>query len=223
MYCQGAWIYEKWLIIEHQRSNVKELTLNVETGELNLRLSKILNINNYLLYLKVNGEFLKSPQQHDSSLRWEQKLDDSNVWHATVPIDKHLAETAAAQNQLRFDICLRESGVSIEILLNKTSSTPSLFQFKSKFDVKDLHLDKELIENHLANILELSKLESDNSKWCLLTSVELMCMIDFKKYEAKIFEHLDKLANEVDVFRKNFYLDLKNKISFNNSLLIVNQ
>jgi hypothetical protein len=61
--------------------------------------------------------------------------------------------------------------------------------------------------------MELSELEEEKSKWCLLTLVELMSSVDFGKYESLINGYLDRLADEVDVYRKNCYLDLKKKIS----------
>ena len=83
--------------------------------------------------------------------------------------------------------------------------------------MKNIRLDNDLIENHLKNIIDLSKLESDKSKWCLLTIIELMTISKFSQFKAKVFEYLDKLANEIDPYRKNFYLDLKQKVISNNS------
>ena len=78
--------------------------------------------------------------------------------------------------------------------------------------MKNINLDHDLIEGHLKNVLELSKLENDKSKWCLLKSIELMCIDEFGKYKQTIFNNLDKLANEIDPYRKNYYLDLKQRI-----------
>lgn len=75
-----------------------------------------------------------------------------------------------------------------------------------------------MILKHLNNILELNQLEQEKSKWCLLTSIELMCIIDYDKYKEQIFAYLDKLANEIDLYRRNFYLDLKQRIISNNSI-----
>jgi geranylgeranyl transferase type-2 subunit alpha len=220
---QSAWIYEKWLLLEHERSNVKEISYNVEDFKLNLKFAKEFNLNDDLIFLQLNGECLVSKQNNSSlnELKWlnENENDSpSRIWHATVPkceATQSLINLVKKQNQFKLIICIRNSGASSEILLEKSDSE-NFFAYKSKFQMNDLHLDNELIEAHLNNILELSKLESDKSKWCLLTAVELMCIIDFNKYKPAIFEYLDKLVNEIDPTRKNFYLDLKQKIIANN-------
>jgi len=105
-----------------------------------------------------------------------------------------------------------------EILLEKKTSDKddAVFEFKSKFEMKNFGLDDtQLIEKHLKNLIDLSEMESNASKWCLLTLVELMCIINFDKYKVNIFRYLDELTH-VDLFRKNFYLDLKQKIISNN-------
>ena len=78
-------------------------------------------------------------------------------------------------------------------------------------DIRSPELDARMQE-HMSNIQELSRLEKAASKWCLLSLVELMSLIDLKKYEPVIVEYLDKLAQEVDTYRRNFYLDYKKKL-----------
>jgi geranylgeranyl transferase type-2 subunit alpha len=77
---------------------------------------------------------------------------------------------------------------------------------------RSIRLDNEQIEKHLANVLELSELEGGRNKWCLLRAVELMCLVDFERHRALVFEYLERLAAEIDVFRANFYHDLKRSI-----------
>jgi hypothetical protein len=106
--------------------------------------------------------------------------------------------------------------MSYEILMERTKGNEGVFEFKSKFEMRNFGRDdSQLIEKHLGNLIELSEMEANASKWCLLTLVELMCIINFDKYKAVIFRHLDELTH-VDLFRKNFYLDLKQKIISNN-------
>lgn len=221
---QSAWIYEKWLLLEHQRSYVKELSFDVTSSELSFKFAKELNLNNDLIILKLNGESLVSKVNNSllQGLKWlnnqNNETDNAKEWHGRIPQCEQIETVlnlARRQNQLKITICVRDSGVSNEILLEKQDN-PNLLQYKSKFQMVDLRLDNELIETHLKNILDLSKLEEDKSKWCLLTAVELMCIINFSKYKPIVFEYLDKLVNEIDVNRRNFYLDLKQKIIANN-------
>jgi geranylgeranyl transferase type-2 subunit alpha len=219
---QAAWIYEKWLLLEHQRSSVKELSFDISKYVLSFKFTKELNLNNDLIILKLNGECLMSKLNSSNidGLKWtndkDNDLDDSKVWSSTIPRNENLVNLSHKQNQLKIMICVKNSGASSEILLERDVQDSNLFVYKSKFQIKDLHLDNELIENHLKNILELSTLESDKSKWCLLTAVELMCIINYNQYKNTIFEYLDKLVNEIDVTRRNFYLDFKQRIIANN-------
>lgn len=211
---QSAWIYEKWLLIGYQRSNIKELTFDSNSGEINFKLTKDMNLNTDINFLKFNCEKVNLDIE-----KWindkENSTEVSKEWKISL---KNLANIYNAQRFVKIEICFKNSGVSNGILLEK-SSDKNLFKFKSHFEIKDVNLSSELIIDHLKNIMELSEMESDNSKWCLLTSVELMCCVDFVKYKEKIYEYLDKLAGEVDIYRKNFYLDLKKKICENNKVL----
>ena len=116
-------------------------------------------------------------------------------------------------------MALKNAGMSYEILLEKKKTQDEenvSFEYKSKFEMKNFGLDDtQLIEKHLKNLIDLSEMESNASKWCLLTLVELMCIINFEQYKASIFRYLDELTH-VDLYRKNFYLDLKQKIISNN-------
>lgn len=222
---QSAWIYEKWLLLEHQRSSVKELSFNIDSLVLNFKFAKQLNLNHDLIFLKLNDESLVSKLNNSmiEGLKWTNCQDndsvESNIWSGSIPKSEQiedLVNLARKRNHLKIIICVKNSGVSNEILLEKNTENPNIFQFKSKFQMVDLRLDNELIENHLKNILDLSKLEGDKSKWCLLTAIELMCIINFNQYKPVIFEYLDKLVNEIDVNRRNFYLDFKQKVIANN-------
>lgn len=213
---QSAWIYEKWLLQEQQRSHIASLSFDLESNFLSFKLTKKMNFNNEVNYLKLNGKFLESPIQWLNDKADSNSLDDSTFWKSDL--SQNTFDPINKDNEIKIEICLKSSVLSNQILLRRRSphENSNKFEFKSSFNIEDLILHSELIIEHLNNILDLSDLESGKSKWCLLTLVELMCSVDFAKYKKTIFEYLDKLANEVDVYRKNFYLDLKNKIRANN-------
>lgn len=75
--------------------------------------------------------------------------------------------------------------------------------------------DSELTSIHIKSLTDLLELEGGKSKWLMLTLIDLMSLTqaDLEKHKATILEYLDKLANEIDLFRRNFYLDLKLKFS----------
>lgn len=223
---QSAWIYEKWLLLEHQRSKIKELIYDPSSTLLKFKFATEINLNTDLISLQINGIQLKfnnvvnsinwlnsNGNSHEISSEWSGSINSSNEIQKNEAAKRNL-EFLKAHDQIKIEICLKNSGASCEIILEKAGE--QLFQYKSKFEMKNMSLDKELIENHLNSVLELSKLEADKSKWCLLTALELMCIIDFNKYRDTIFKSLDELA-DVDSYRSKFYMDLKQKIINNNS------
>lgn len=231
---QSAWIYEKWLLQEHQRSLINQVSFDTTTSRLQFNFAQETNLNNDLLHLKLNDIYVRfdaSSNKEDKSFKWVNKngetSQDSIVWNyellnvqdvQTKAKIKNMIELLENdQNYLRVEIIVRNSGVSNDFLLERSKSQKKIFEFISKFDLKNIRLSNDLIEGHLKNVIELSKLEMDKSKWCLLTMIELMSMNSFSKYKATIFENLEKLANEIDPYRKNFYLDLKQKVISNNS------
>ena len=204
---QSAWIYEKWLLLEYQRSHIKELTFNALNSNLEFKFAKKIDLNHSLTILKLNGvEVLNGEEK----LTWNNE-NNNEVWSANIPISSIMIKPE--ETMINLEISSKNLGISIEVVLEKKETNDlSLFSFKSKFDMNNIKLDSEMIKSHLDNILELSKLESDKNKWCLLTSLELMILLDLDKYREVILDNLDKLANEIDVYRKNFYFNLKNKI-----------
>lgn len=173
-----------------------------------------MNLNTDIHFLKLNGVKIDLNFEKWTNDK-ENSTEESKVWKIAF---KNLANIYNSQHFIKIEVCLKNAGVSNGILLEK--SAENKFEFKSQFEIKDVNVSSELIINHLKNILDLSEMESDNSKWCLLTSVELMCCVNFVKYKETIFEYLNKLATDVDAYRKNFYLDLKEKICENNNLVI---
>ncbi len=166
------------------------------------KFSKPISIARDVTFIKLNGENLLS------SVKWESDGGEtaSDVWKG------ELVKSPGDQSHIKIEICFRNSGIVNELILERGLDSEE-FVFRSKFEIKDLGLATELILSHLKNIMELSELEEEKSKWCLLTLVELMSSVDFGKYESVINGYLDRLADEVDVYRKNYYLDLKKKIS----------
>lgn len=163
-------------------------------------------MNEDIVFIKFNGRDLLCA----NSIKMKNESDDANVWSCNM--DDILVEN---QNFIKIEICFKNCGFPSEVLLERGQDTNE-FVFKPNFETQVLDIGSELIVKHLKNILELSELESQNSKWCLLTLVEIMSSVDFDKYRSTIFAYLDKLANEIDVYRKNFYLDLKKKLGANN-------
>jgi geranylgeranyl transferase type-2 subunit alpha len=229
---QSSWIYEKWLLQEHQRSHIKELSFDIETSRLRFKFAQETNLNTNLVHLKLNDIFISFDEKNpDVNFKWVSELGEpdgqSLIWQEKLlnitdsPTNEKIKflmnSLLAEQNYLRVEIIVRNSGVSNDFLLERSPNEKSMFEFKSKFDMKDIRLDQDLVESHLKNVIELSKMELDKSKWCLLTTIELMSINNFAKYKTVIFENLDKLANEIDPYRRNFYLDLKQRIIKNNS------
>ena len=180
---------------------------------LSFKFVKALDLNNDIITLKLNNECLTKKQ-----IDWKKDESDFGSWYGCltdVELKPGFMADVKAQSHIKIEICLEKTGFSNELLLHRKSGG-TLFEYKSNIEIKDLALGSEMMVNHLKNVLDLSDLEQENSKWCLLTAVELMASIDFEKYRAEIFAYLEKLASEIDVFRRNFYLDLKKKILANN-------
>jgi len=188
--------------------------------------SFLVDMNKELIHLKVNGAYFKINSNETNGLTWtttnSETSNDVTTWSTKLcessEAKNHLKLLDALKHQshLKLEIAIKNAGMSYEILMEKTQGNEDVFEFKSKFEMRNFGRDdSQLIEKHLANLIELSEMEANASKWCLLTLVELMCIINFDKYKAVIFRHLDELTH-VDLFRKNFHIDLKQKIISNN-------
>ncbi len=186
-------------MIEHQRSDIRELLYHRCTRFLSFKFSKPVNILQDVTLIKLNGEDLLN------SVKWTS--DDSNSWKGEL-----LTASLADQSHIKIEICFKNSGIVNELVLERDIDSDE-FIFRSKFEIINLAMASELILNHLKNIMELSELEEEKSKWCLLTLVELMSSLDLNKYKDRINKYLDMLADQVDAYRKNYYLDLKRKIT----------
>lgn len=71
--------------------------------------------------------------------------------------------------------------------------------------------EPQLTATHITSLVALLELEQGKNKWLLLTLVELMSLVDVAKYKPTILDYLDRLANEIDLFRRSYYLYLKKK------------
>jgi len=206
---QSAWIYEKWLLLEHRRSFIKSLRLDVQTKRIVFEFFRDFHLNEQLNWINVNNSQL-------FSLKWVNESSEGSflVWSAQIDqSNEALIKSTSEHAQIRVEMAIKSCAWPIEILMESTNEATKQFAFRSKFEIKNLQLDKEMIEKHLANIEELSQLESGQSKWCLLTSVELMSMINYDKYKEKIGDYLNRLASEIDMFRSKFYMDLSEKLT----------
>jgi geranylgeranyl transferase type-2 subunit alpha len=137
-----------------------------------------------------------------------------SAWHYR----SKLIETLFTDNQIGLDIFEKELKV-VENALFTDPNDQSAWIYEKwllneyKKALNNSHLEEKVIEGHLKNILDLSALEDDKSKWCLLTAIELMTIIDANKYKEKISKYINQLQL-IDPKRKVFYIDLSKKIQF---------
>ncbi|RMZ93089.1 geranylgeranyl transferase type-2 subunit alpha [Brachionus plicatilis] len=193
---QSAWIYQKWLLLEHQKSIIKELVLDCKNREISIHFTKEIDLN-------------KNFKFDENGWRLEEKIWKTGSNDDQSELNKLFENLTRSRHS-------KSSGFPIELLLD-LNDEKNLYEFKSKFKMRDLTLDSEILSNHFGNMMELNQFENENSKWCMLKLVELMGIMDFDKYKENIFSYLDKLADQVDPYRKNYYLDIKCKLKENNS------
>ena len=88
---QSAWIYEKWLLLEHQRSKIKELIYDPSSTLLKFKFANEINLNTDLISLQINGIHLKfnnvvnsinwlnpNGNSHEISSEWSGSINSSN-------------------------------------------------------------------------------------------------------------------------------------------------
>lgn len=211
---QSAWIYQKWLLLEHQKSLIRILTFSSISKTISIHLNKEIDLYKDLKFIKLNNFDFKFDEK---SLRLED-----NFWQVESINDqdelKELLENLVQsdRSKIKIEIMIRNNGFPTEFVLD-LNEDKNLYEFKSKLLIRDLKLDSEILINHLKNMMELNQFEKETSKWCILKLVELMSIIDYSQYKETIISYLEKLANQVDLFRKNYYLEVKQKLIENNS------
>lgn len=117
------------------------------------------------------------------------------------------------ETELTRDVFRRE----IELIENAAATDPNdqsawIYEKWLLLEHKQCFLrDPELAENHIKSLTDLLELENGKSKWILLTLIDLMSIYDLPKYKPNILSYLDRLADEIDLFRRSYYLYLKRK------------
>jgi geranylgeranyl transferase type-2 subunit alpha len=197
---QAAWIYQKWLLLEHLNSNVKSIELNGNLRKFSFSFATShLELPKDVVYFKLcNVEISKQT-------KWTKEGD---AYLGCIENDEFVdgyLNPFTNSDHVKIEICLKNVG-SLHLVLQRKCDA---FEYKATLDRSNLKLDNELMLSHLKNIIDLSGLEMNKSKWCLLTLVQLMQALDYDAYKDEILSHLDKLANDVDSYRKNFYIQLK--------------
>jgi geranylgeranyl transferase type-2 subunit alpha len=194
---QSAWIYQKWLLKEHLNSYIKQITL--KESKVLIKFKTQVDLKNNLRIFDINGE------DFVNRVNFESDDELGSTWQADIEANGlKLNET-----HVKIRLGIRQIGL-FDLILSKNDS--NYYDYKSPFQIKDLTLDNELMTTHLNNLKELSNLEDNLSKWCSLAIIELMCVLDYKSYRDEVLNLCDKLANQIDPYRRNFYIDYKNKI-----------
>jgi geranylgeranyl transferase type-2 subunit alpha len=205
---QAAWIYQKWLLLEHLNSNVKSIELDDNFKVLRLAFaSDHLKLPDDVIYFRLGNIYI------GHHLKWA-KSDDGNIWLGTFDDNPNMKDNFTvfqAHAHIKIEICLRNIG-TLHLILAKAPLV-HIYAYKATLHLNDdFKLDNQLIVSHLNNLRELSALEMNKSKWCLLTLVQLMHMLDNDKYKTEIVSNLESLATKVDTYRRNFYIQLKESI-----------
>jgi geranylgeranyl transferase type-2 subunit alpha len=225
----GAWYHRKWCLQKANQHGYGEKAAGLNwKNELKLcdlfLKSDERNFHCWTHRLAVVkcGNLSKLDELEFTMSKISSNFSNYSAWHYR----SKLIEELYSADQIDSDIFKRE----LTLIQNALYTDPNdqsawiygkwllLDEFKAKFRSKDAKLDSELMENHLKAILDLLQFEPEN-KWCLIRLVELMSMVDYNKYKDTILTYLDKLATEIDLYRKDYYLDMKNKIIKTNSLV----
>jgi hypothetical protein len=217
---QSAWIYERWLLLEHQRSRIRHINFSLADMKFKFLFTKELNFQNEFIELKLNGCSIKMDEKsiklnkeknefsQESSLEWSLCL----IGKTRELLEEHLKHRGFV-GQIKLEMLVKSWVLPNQYLLKHACSNGNEnYEYECKFSVDDLKLIEDLIRRHLSRVRELSELESGRSKWCNLSIVELTSNLDFDKNKSDVLESLDILATVIDPYRAKFYIDMKNSI-----------
>ena len=157
-----------------------------------------------------NGKLSKEEELAFTYEKICANFSNYSAWHYR----SKLIEQLYSEDEIRHEIFSKELAL-IENAVFTDPNDQSAWIYEKWFLLehqKRLELDAEKMSKHLENVLELSRMEGERNKWCLLRLVELMCIVDFEKFREHVFDYLSRLASEIDPYRRNFYLDFKAKI-----------
>ena len=160
---------------------------------------------------KNKGKLSKQDELEFTKVKIEENFSNYSAWHYR----SKLIEAEAAAQELDTDTFKRE----LELIENAAATDPNdqsawIYEKWLVLEHKQCFLrDLELTHAHIKSLTDLLALENGKSKWLMLTLIDLMSLLDLHKYRPTILDYLDRLANEIDLFRTNYYLDLKKKFS----------
>ena len=205
---QSAWIYQKYLLLEYKRSFLKAVQFNASRRELVFEFtSDSLVPATAIKYLKLNACVLVDKTTSDR-VSWHQQSDGR--WAAIVAGEE--GQSLADSSEIKLTICLHHVFNLSDLILSKRRAVDDTDVYEYKATFQNLHLNSQLIVDLYENLKSLSELESDNSKWCLLTMIELMALIDLDRFRSTIVDYLNKLI-DLDKYRINYYLHLRSKLT----------
>lgn len=219
----GTWYHRQWCLLKANhpenkygetcetlgwKNELKLCTIFLNADERNFHCWK------HRLFVITNGELSKKDELEFTYDKICANFSNYSAWHYRSKFIEHLY----GHNQIDSEVFKKELDLIENAIFTDPNDQSAWIYEKWLLQEHKRSLNyKDLIENHLNNVIELLKLESDKSKWCMLTLVELMGMVNYEKYKEHIFLYLDKLANEIDLYRQNYYIDLKNKMMKLNS------
>jgi geranylgeranyl transferase type-2 subunit alpha len=188
---QSAWIYHRWLFNEYLHNNTLR-SIKYANSIIELKFMKNFNLLDRLISINLNNLNISDKIQWSSST-------DALVWNGKIDMEGQSSEIKA-------ELCFKGIG-DLHYLLQKNGNSDH--EYESIFV---LNADEALLEAHLINMLELTSLELNKNKWCLVTLVYLMSFIDYAKYKENIENYLSLLINQIDCNRRQYYIDWKEKI-----------
>ena len=214
----GSWYHRQWCLLRSNQMGYGEKCDQLSWSNELILCNVFLNADERNFHCWKHRYFVidngNLPKMKELDFTYEKicsNFSNYSAWHYRSKLIQGLYKA----EQISEEIFSKE----VELIENAVFTDPndqSAWIYEKWFLIehqRSIKLDDKLIEKHLNNILELSALENGANKWCLLRAVELMCIVDFGKYRETIYEFLNRLAEEIDLYRRNFYLDLKASIA----------
>ena len=200
---QSAWVYHRWLFNEYLHHNILK-RISISSSFKKIQLSFFTNVIDKLISMKLN---MINIQLNENNLK-STTIDNALMleWDGESPI-----ESTTISKNIKLELCFTGIG-DLHFILEK-NDTDSSYSYESIF-VWDV--DDNLFKNHINNLKDLSELEADKNKWVLVTLIYLMSFTDYKFHQQTIESYFNRLIDEIDCTRKQYYCDWKGKILKNN-------
>lgn len=169
---------------------------------------------NYI-FENILGKLSKQEELEFTKAKIEENFSNYSAWHYR----SKLIEEALRSRETDADELLDRETFrrELELIENAAATDPNdqsawCYEKWLLLEHKQCFLrEPELTDNHINSLIQLLELENGKNKWLLLTLVELMSLVDLPRYKPTLLEYLDRLANEIDLFRRSYYLYLKKK------------